>query len=79
MPRPHGPQLELTAQSPPQLKLALERPGDQARGPGQIEVTIEYFRHVGPRYIHGGLTLSFRFTTAVLVLFGGILAIRRQL
>jgi hypothetical protein len=31
----------------------------QAKGPGQVEVTIEYFRHVGPRYVHGGLTLSF--------------------
>ncbi len=32
---------------------------EQAKGTGQVEVTIEYFRHVGPRYVHGGLTLSF--------------------
>ena len=30
-----------------------------SKGPGQIEVTLEYSRHVGPRFIHGGVTLSF--------------------
>lgn len=29
------------------------------KGPGQIEVTFEYSRHVGPRFIHGAVTLSF--------------------
>jgi hypothetical protein len=28
-------------------------------GPGQVEVTVEYLRHVGPRLVHGGVTLSF--------------------
>jgi len=27
--------------------------------PGQIEITFSYLRHVGPRYVHGGLTLQF--------------------
>jgi hypothetical protein len=26
---------------------------------GQIEVTFEFSRHVGPRFVHGGVTLSF--------------------
>ena len=26
---------------------------------GGIEVTLEFMRHVGPRYIHGGVTLQF--------------------
>jgi hypothetical protein len=26
---------------------------------GGIEVTLEFFRHVGPRYIHGAVTLRF--------------------
>jgi hypothetical protein len=25
---------------------------------GGVQITFEYFRHVGPRYIHGGVTLS---------------------
>lgn len=29
------------------------------KGPGQIEVTFEYSRHVGSRFIHGSVTLSF--------------------
>lgn len=31
----------------------------RANGPGQIEVTFEFARHVGPRFIHGAVTLSF--------------------
>lgn len=27
--------------------------------PGQVEVTFEYSRHLGPRFDHGGVTLSF--------------------
>ena len=30
-----------------------------SKGLGQIEVTFEYSRHVGPRYIHGAVTLLF--------------------
>ena len=26
---------------------------------GGVEITFEYSRHVGPRYIHGALTLQF--------------------
>ena len=26
---------------------------------GQVEVTLEFRRHVGPRFIHGAVTLSF--------------------
>jgi hypothetical protein len=26
---------------------------------GQIEITVRYLRHVGPMYIHGGVTLQF--------------------
>lgn len=26
---------------------------------GQVEITFEYSRHVGPRYDHGGVTISF--------------------
>jgi hypothetical protein len=28
-------------------------------GPGQVEVTFEYSRHVGPRFVHGAVTLLF--------------------
>jgi len=31
----------------------------QAKHPGQVEITFSYTRHVGPRYVHGGLTLQF--------------------
>src|SRR5215470_12048946 len=27
--------------------------------PGQVEITFRYSRHIGPRHIHGGLTLQF--------------------
>src|SRR5262249_52932732 len=27
--------------------------------PGQVEITFRYSRHVGPRQVHGGLTLQF--------------------
>src|SRR5687767_5992368 len=37
----------------------LERTMVHAKGPGQIEVTFEFARHVGPRFIHGAVTLSF--------------------
>jgi hypothetical protein len=30
-----------------------------AKSPGQVEVTFEFSRHVGPRFVHGALTLSF--------------------
>ena len=30
-----------------------------AKRPGQVEITFRYSRHVGPRYVHGGLTLQF--------------------
>jgi hypothetical protein len=30
-----------------------------AKRPGQVEITFRYSRHVGPRYVHGGLTLKF--------------------
>jgi hypothetical protein len=30
-----------------------------AKHPGQVEITFRYSRHVGPKYIHGGLTLQF--------------------
>jgi hypothetical protein len=26
---------------------------------GQVEITFEFRRHIGPRFIHGALTLSF--------------------
>ncbi len=29
------------------------------RGVGGVEVSFEYRRHVGPRFIHGGVTLQF--------------------
>lgn len=29
------------------------------RGPGQVLVAFEYSRHVGPKYIHGGVRLCF--------------------
>ena len=29
------------------------------KSPGQIEVTFEYARHLGPRFIHGAVSLSF--------------------
>ena len=29
------------------------------KGPGQIEVSFEYARHLGPRFIHGAVSLSF--------------------
>lgn len=32
---------------------------DRAKEPGQVEVTFEFARHVGPRFIHGAVTLSF--------------------
>jgi len=31
----------------------------EARSLGQVSVTFEFSRHVGPRYIHGGVTLQF--------------------
>jgi len=30
-----------------------------AKKPGQVEVTFHYSRHMGPRFIHGGVTISF--------------------
>ena len=30
-----------------------------SRGPGQVLVTFEYSRHVGPKYVHGGVRLRF--------------------
>jgi hypothetical protein len=27
--------------------------------PGQVEITMKYLRHIGPKYIHGALTLRF--------------------
>ena len=27
--------------------------------PGQVEISFRYSRHVGPKYVHGGLTLQF--------------------
>ena len=27
--------------------------------PGQVEITFRYMRHVGGKYVHGGLTLQF--------------------
>jgi hypothetical protein len=30
-----------------------------AKGPGQIAITLVYSRHVGGKYVHGGLTLRF--------------------
>jgi hypothetical protein len=29
------------------------------RTPGQVVVTFEYSRHVGPKYVHGGVSLRF--------------------
>jgi hypothetical protein len=28
-------------------------------GPGQVEISITYRRHIGPTFVHGGLTLQF--------------------
>src|SRR5215472_10928166 len=30
-----------------------------AKHPGQVEITFRYSRHIGPTYVHGGLTLQF--------------------
>ena len=30
-----------------------------SKGPGCIEITFEFSRYVSPRYVHGGVTLSF--------------------
>ena len=30
-----------------------------AKHPGQVEITFRYSRHVGPKYVQGGLTLQF--------------------
>jgi hypothetical protein len=30
-----------------------------AKHPGQVEITLRYSRHVGPKHVHGGLTLQF--------------------
>jgi hypothetical protein len=27
--------------------------------PGQVEITFKYSRHVGPTFVHGGVTLQF--------------------
>ncbi len=32
---------------------------NHAKHPGQVEITFSYSRHIGPRYVHGGLTLQF--------------------
>jgi hypothetical protein len=29
------------------------------RAPGQVLVTFEYSRHMGPRFVHGGVSLRF--------------------
>jgi len=31
--------------------------------PGEVTVSFEYRRHVGPRYVHGSVTLQFAFST----------------
>jgi hypothetical protein len=30
-----------------------------AKHPGQVEITLRYSRHIGPKHVHGGLTLQF--------------------
>lgn len=30
-----------------------------SKHPGQVEITFRYSRHVGPKFVHGGLTLQF--------------------
>lgn len=27
--------------------------------PGQVEISLRYYRHIGPTFIHGGVTLRF--------------------
>ena len=31
----------------------------EVKRPGQVEISIRYLRHVGPKDVHGGLTLRF--------------------
>jgi len=53
----------LTSRSQPEGdgrgKFPLGESMTKAKGPGQVEITFRYSRHIGPTYIHGGLTLQF--------------------